>query len=163
MVAVACAPSAFGEPKVWLLRPYAQNNQVCWTGFFKALDGAPRHIVAKLDASIADAATTCFPRCSGPHVCEQGDNGNRGREYEALIKAKHKLTSELIGKRASRLQNRARIIKLLDLLTLGINGEADESAFADAIHRHLDYHYGRPLLHQRPHDDPKGNPSLFAS
>ena len=35
-----------------------------------------------------------------------------------------------------------------------------ERAFAKAIRLHLEGHRGRPLLHQRPHDDTKGNPRL---
>ena len=62
---------------------------------------------------------------------------------------------------ANRLANRARTIKLLDLLTVGLNGQANERALAKAVRLHLEGHDGRPRLHQRPHDDPEGNPSLF--
>ena len=60
------------------------------------------------------------------------------------------------------LGNRARIIKLLDLLAAGLNGHANERAFAKAVRLHLEGHRGRPLLQQRPHDDRKDKPSLFA-
>ncbi len=77
---------------------------------------------------------------------------------EAII---HKLRDELLGDRAKRLANRARTIKLLDLLTVGLNGHANQREFAKAIRIYLEGHQGRPQLNQRPHDDPKGSPSLF--
>ena len=67
----------------------------------------------------------------------------------------------LIGERANRTGNRARAIKLLDLLTVGLNGRANERAFAKAIRISLEGHHGRPQLKQRPHDDLEGAPSLF--
>ncbi len=73
-----------------------------------------------------------------------------------------KLAQELIGERANRLGNRKRLIKLLDLLTVGLNRHANERAFAKVIRLHLEGHAGRPLLRQRPHDDDKGQPSLFS-
>ncbi len=63
--------------------------------------------------------------------------------------------------RANRLGNRRRPFKLLDLMTVGLNGHANERAFAKAIRLHLEGHQGRPLLKQRPHDDTKGNPTLY--
>lgn len=77
---------------------------------------------------------------------------------EAVI---HKLRDELLGDRAKRLANRARTIKLLDLLTVGLNGHANQREFAKAIRIYLEGHRGRPQLNQRPHDDVKRAPSLF--
>ena len=57
--------------------------------------------------------------------------------------------------------NRARAFKLLDLLTVGLNGRANERGFAKSIRIYLEGHRGRPQLKQRPHDDLKGAPSLF--
>jgi hypothetical protein len=77
-------------------------------------------------------------------------------------------TSSSARDTTNRLGNRPRAIKLLDLITVGLNGHADERAFAEDIRAHLEAHHGHPLLHQRPHDDPKFNsadpttmPSLF--
>lgn len=72
-----------------------------------------------------------------------------------------KLKNELIGERANRLGNRRRMIKLLDLLTVGLNGRASEREFAKAVRIHLETHQGRPLLSQRQHDDLRGAPSLY--
>ncbi len=98
----------------------------------------------------------------GPRVRDQAANRDRGPYSTGAVETTNlKHASELIGERANRLGNRARTTKLLDLLTLGLNGQANERAFAKAIRLHLEGHRGRPLLHQRPHDDPKGHPSLF--
>ena len=99
----------------------------------------------------------------GPRIRAQAANRWRKGPYstgaaEAII---HKLRDELLGYRAHRLGNRARTIKLLDLLTVGLNGQANQREFAKAIRIYLEGHHGRPQLNQRPHDDPKGAPSLF--
>jgi hypothetical protein len=77
------------------------------------------------------------------------------------VAVNRKLADELIGERANRMGNRGRAIKLLDLLTLGLNGHASDREFAKAIRIYLEGQRGRPQLHQRPHDDLKGAPSLF--
>jgi hypothetical protein len=79
----------------------------------------------------------------------------------AVEAVNQKLATELIGERANRMGNRARAVKLLDLLTVGLNGRANERAFAKSIRIYLEGHRGRPQLKQRPHDDLKGAPSLF--
>lgn len=61
-----------------------------------------------------------------------------------------KLAQELIGERANRLSNRKRLSELLDLLTVGLNGHANERAFAKVIRLHFEGHAGRSLLRQRP-------------
>ena len=70
--------------------------------------------------------------------------------------------------RINRMGNRPRAIKLLDLITIGLNGQINERAFAQDIRTRLEAHRGHAVLHQRPHDDPKFNsndptttPSLF--
>jgi hypothetical protein len=99
----------------------------------------------------------------GPRLRAQASNRPcRGPFSTGAVEAvNRKLASELIGERANRMGNRARAIKLLDLLTVGLNGEADERAFAKAIRIYLEGHRGSPQLQQRPHDDLKGAPSLF--
>lgn len=47
------------------------------------------------------------------------------------------------------------------LLAVGLDGRANERAFAKSIRIYLEGDCGRPQLKQRPHDDLKGAPSLF--
>jgi hypothetical protein len=54
---------------------------------------------------------------------------------------------------------RRRAVKLLNLLTVGLSGRANERG-AKAVRVYLEGHRGRPQLKQCPHDV-KGNPSLF--
>jgi len=65
-----------------------------------------------------------------------------------------------IGDRVGSLTNRARLAKLLDLMTLDLLGKADGRRWADRLREQLYLAGGRPE-NQRPHDDPKGAPSLF--
>lgn len=100
-------------------------------------------------------------RLFGARVRDQAANRDRGPYSTGAVETVNfKLAQELIGERANRLGNRKRLIKLLDLLTVGLNGHANERAFAKVIRLHLEGHAGRPLLRQRPHDD-HGGPSLY--
>jgi hypothetical protein len=65
-----------------------------------------------------------------------------------------------IGDRVGSFTNRARLSKLLDLMTLDLRGQADGRAWADQLRERIYLASGRPR-DQRPHDDPKGIPSLF--
>jgi Transposase, Mutator family len=65
-----------------------------------------------------------------------------------------------IGDRVGSFTNRARLAKLLDLMTLDLLGKADGRAWADRLRDRLYLAGGRPA-NQRPHDDPKGVHSLF--
>ena len=65
-----------------------------------------------------------------------------------------------IGDRVGCFTNRARLAKLLDLMTLDLLGKADGRHWADRLREQLYLAGGRPQ-NQRPHDDPKGVPSLF--
>jgi hypothetical protein len=65
-----------------------------------------------------------------------------------------------IGDRIGSLTNRARLAKLLDLMTLDLLGKADSRQWADRLREQLYLAGGRPKT-QRPHDDPKGVHSLF--
>ena len=98
-----------------------------------------------------------------PRLRAQANNRPSRWPYStgAVAAVNHKLATELIGERANRMGNRPRAFKLLDLLTVGLNGRANERAFAKAIRVYLEGHRGRPQLKQRPHDDLTGNPSLF--
>jgi hypothetical protein len=65
-----------------------------------------------------------------------------------------------IGDRIGSFTNRARLAKLLDLMTLDLLGKADSRQWADRLREQLYLAGGRPK-NQRPHDDPKGVHSLF--
>jgi hypothetical protein len=65
-----------------------------------------------------------------------------------------------IGNRVGSFTNRARLAKLLDLITLDMTGKADGRDWADRLREGLYQAGGRPA-NQRPHDDPKGVHSLF--
>ena len=63
--------------------------------------------------------------------------------------------------RAGSFTNRARMAKLLALMTLELNGQADARRWADQLRERL-YLAGGRAANQRPHDDPKGSYSLIA-
>jgi len=65
-----------------------------------------------------------------------------------------------IGDRVGSFTNRARLAKLLNLMTLDLLGKADGRHWADRLREQLYLAGGRPE-NQRPHDDPKGVHSLF--
>jgi hypothetical protein len=65
-----------------------------------------------------------------------------------------------IGDRVGSFTNRARLAKLLNLMTLDLLGKADGREWADRLREQLYLAGGRPE-NQRPHDDPKGVHSLF--
>jgi hypothetical protein len=66
-----------------------------------------------------------------------------------------------IGDRVGSFTNRARMAKLLALMTLEMTGRADGRQWADCLRERLYLVGGRPA-NQRPHDDPKGAYSLIA-
>lgn len=63
--------------------------------------------------------------------------------------------------RSQSFDNRARHNPLLELMTLHANGEADPRRWADRLRERLHPRDGVPPK-QRPHDDPRGRPSLLA-
>lgn len=63
--------------------------------------------------------------------------------------------------RSQSFGNRARLNLLLDLMTLHANGQADPRRWADRLRKRLHPH-GGIAPHQRPHDDPRNQPSLIA-
>jgi hypothetical protein len=66
-----------------------------------------------------------------------------------------------IGDRVGSFTNRARMSKLLELMTLELSGEADGRLWADRLRERL-YLAGGHAVAQRSHDDSKGTHSLFA-
>jgi hypothetical protein len=63
--------------------------------------------------------------------------------------------------RSQSFGNRARLNNLLGLMTLHANGDADPRRWADRLRERLHPGGGIPPQ-QRPHDDPRGCPSLLA-
>jgi hypothetical protein len=63
--------------------------------------------------------------------------------------------------RSQGFGNRARLDLLLQLMTLHANGQADPRRWADRLRERLYPRAGIPPK-QRPHDDPRGQPSLLA-
>jgi hypothetical protein len=63
--------------------------------------------------------------------------------------------------RSQSFGNRARLNSLLDLMTLHANGDADPRRWADRLRERL-HPRGGVAPQQRPHDDPRGWPSLLA-
>jgi hypothetical protein len=63
--------------------------------------------------------------------------------------------------RSQGFGNRARLDLLLDLMTLHANGQADPRRWADRLRERL-HPRGGIAPHQRPHDDPRNQPSLIA-
>jgi hypothetical protein len=99
----------------------------------------------------------------GQRITGQAANRWRSGPYSTgAVEAANKKLDKFLDSRAQRMGNRARAIKLLDLLTVGFNGRAHQREFSKEVRIYLEGHEGRPQLHQRPHDDPKGVPSLFA-
>jgi hypothetical protein len=66
-----------------------------------------------------------------------------------------------IGDRVGSFTNRARLARLLNLMTLDLLGKADGREWADRLREGLYLVGGRPQ-NQRPHDDRKGVFSLFS-
>lgn len=63
--------------------------------------------------------------------------------------------------RSQSFRNRTRLDKLLDLMTLYAAGDADPRRWADRLRERLHPSDGI-APQQRPHDDPRGQPSLIA-
>ena len=146
-----------GQPThpVFQLLETALFNASAWDRFVHAIEHEDR-------TATPMPAALRWIRMYGQRVRDQAANRDRGPYSTGAVEAvNRKLAAELIGVRANRLGNRARTIKLLDLLSAGLNGQADERAFGKAIRIYLEGHSGRPQLNQRPHDDPRGAPSLF--
>lgn len=99
----------------------------------------------------------------GPRVEAQiATRDPRGPHSTGAVEAiLHELDRRLAD-RAGSFTNRARMTKLLDLMTLELTGRADPRAWADHIRERLYLAHGRPA-NQRPHDDPKGSYSLTAT
>jgi hypothetical protein len=99
--------------------------------------------------------------CERPTVVPAPQPLGVGHRVTARPTVTHKLASELIGERANRMGNRAWAFKLLDLITGRPQRPRQRTRLRQGVRIHREGHRGRPQLKQRPHDDLKGNPSLF--
>jgi hypothetical protein len=104
-----------------------------------------------------------FIRVNGPQVREQIDQREHGdpRSNSAAEAMAAELGRVLPRKRANRMSNLYRTTNLIRLLSAAQRGRADEVAWAVRIRRYLESYGGRMPLHQRPHVDPAGHPSLY--
>lgn len=98
----------------------------------------------------------------GPRIAEQVATRDPHRPHStgAVEQILHELDRRLRD-RAGSFTNRARMAKLLALMTLELNRRADPRRWADQLRERLYLAGGRPI-NQRPHDDPKGRYSLIA-
>lgn len=137
-------PHAFASPQAWRELTDAIDAE------HQAGEHGPLTLtvnwLATYGPRIAAQAATRDPR--GPH--------STGAVEQIL----HKLDRRLRD-RAGSFTNRARMAKLLALMTLELNHTADARTWADQLRERLYLAGGRPA-NQRPHDDPKGTHSLIA-
>jgi hypothetical protein len=137
-------PNAFHTPQSW-----AELTDAIEAGHARSPDGqftlAVRWL-ATYGPRIEKQTATRDPR--GPHSTGA---------VEATL---HKLDRRL-HHRAGSFTNRARMNKLLALMTLELTARADPRAWADRIRERLYLAGGRPA-NQRPHDDPRHNYSLIS-
>ena len=98
----------------------------------------------------------------GPRIAQQVATRDRRGPHStgAVEQVLHELDRRLRD-RAGSFTNRARMAKLLALMTLELNQQADARRWADQLRERLYLAGGRPA-NQRPHDDPKGSYSLIA-
>lgn len=87
---------------------------------------------------------------------ETGDPRSNGAA-ETLVR---ELSRHLPRNRANRMGNLYRTTHLIKLMLAAQRGLANEVTWAVRLRRYLEGHRGAMPLHQRPHDDPAGRPSL---
>jgi len=149
---LAAAPDSH---PVWAAYERALLNETHWDTFVAAVEHEHQNATS-LPAARSWIARYGPPSASRPR-CARG----RGRIHGAGRGHQQQARHQLIGERADRMGNRHRAIKLLDLLTLGLNNQANERSFAKTVRITLEANAGH-APRQPPHDDPKGHPSLFA-
>ena len=133
----------------------ALNSQRRWDGFVHAIEAEHRR-------NQTLPASPNWLAQFGPRIRQQTINRVAQQAHSTgAVEAVNAWLKRKLGDRVRHLGNRRRTVKLLDLLTLGYNHHADERAFAVAIRKYLEGHYGRPQLTQRQLDDLKSTPSLY--
>jgi hypothetical protein len=98
----------------------------------------------------------------GPRVEKQiATRGHDGSHSTGAVEAVLRELDRRLHHRAGSFTNRARMAKLLALMTLELTGRANPRAWADRIRERLYLTGGHPI-NQRPHDDPKHTYSLIS-
>jgi len=133
---------AFWSPDDWHRFEELTNDHAGRTG---GLKGLQKWVTTNSSAISAHVATR---PALGPHSV--GAVEERLREV-----------GRRIGDRAGAFGNQTRTNRLLRLMTLEMNGQADELAWADIIRRHL-LATGGYAPEQRQNDDPHGHRSIRA-
>jgi hypothetical protein len=154
------APAVGALPDTHLIRSrllerafYSLND---WDAFVSAVQHEHGH-------GTALPAAACFIRINSRQVRDQlthrefGDPRSNGAA-EAMSAA---FGRALPRKRANRMGNLYRATNLIKLLTAAQRGLADEVAWTVRMRKFLDGHQGVMPLHQQPHNDRSGHPSLY--
>jgi len=98
----------------------------------------------------------------GPRIAAQVATRNpKNPGSTGPVEAALREVDRRIADRAGSFTNRARMAKLLALMSLQLAGRADGRQWADRLRERLYLLGGRPA-NQRPHDDPKGAYSLIS-
>ena len=136
-------PNAFHSPQAWSELEYAIREEHA---------GGPQ---------AALAVTTKWLETYGPIAKAQTATRNPfGINSTGPVEQTLREIDRRIGDRIGSFTNRARLTKLLNLMTLDLLGKADGRDWADRLRERLYLAGGRPQ-NQRPHDDHKGVHSLF--
>ena len=114
---------------------------------------SPIHLGPKCSVSSASSAGSITLPASwvssppGPVICS-----GLNRSKASSVRSRQSTVSSPTSSSANAPPHghRARAIRLLDLLTLGLNGHANERGFAKAIRIYLEGHHGRPQLNSAP-------------
>jgi hypothetical protein len=137
--------------------PSAFHTPESWTDL---LDAVQAEHAAGRDAPLTLAVRwieTYGSRIETQIATRDPDGPHSTGAVEAIL---HELDRRLHD-RAGSFTNRARMKKLLALMTLELTGRADPRIWADRIRERLYLTGGRPT-NQRPHDDPKHSYSLIS-
>jgi hypothetical protein len=106
-----------------------------------ALGRLRRAVDAEHRTGIALPATPNWFTTYGPRIRQQAAACAPHQAHSTgAVEAVNTWLTRALAQRARHLGNRQRMIKLLDLLTVGYNHHADERAFAVAIRKYLEGH-----------------------
>lgn len=136
-------PNAFRSPQAWSALDYAIREE------HASGPHGPLALAVKWLETYGQIAKTQTATRNPYSINSTGPVEQTLREVERRI-----------GDRIGSFTNRARLTKLLNLMTLDMLGKADGRDWADRLRERLYLAGGRPQ-NQRPHDDRKGVHSLF--
>lgn len=146
------------DPKHPIARalPDAFHTLQAWTRLEQAI-GAEHTDGEHRPLTLAVKWIETYGRIAQAQIATRDPNGiNSTGPVEQILREVDRRISDRVGS----FTNRARLAKLLDLMTLDLLGKADGRDWADRLRERLYLAGGRPT-NQRPHDDPKGVHSLF--